>query len=68
MGHIFSRKQFEKIKEHKHELEVDFFPEKLAIRLPATYLIELTLKLIMKFDIIHAFLMSYGITQLKYIN
>lgn len=55
MGPIFSRKQFKKIKEHKHELEVDFFPEKLAITLPATYLMELTLELIVKFDIIHTF-------------
>lgn len=73
MGRIFFRKQFKKLREHQHELEsvlfcFFFFPGKLAITLPATYLNELTLELIKEFDITHIFAMAYGIMQLNYIN
>lgn len=68
MGPIFFRKKFKKIREHQHDLERCFSPEKLAITLPATYLKEMTLKLIKEFDIIHIFATSFGITQPNYIN
>lgn len=67
-GPFSSGNNSRKYRGHQHDLGSCFFPEKIAITLPAIYFKELTLELIKEFDVIYTFAMSYGIIQLNNVN